>query len=233
MASLLNGLATGFSSEAKSLQTRMPKMACSNKKNNWMKFSFVGSVLLNARFRQISNFWNLILRRVNYNIFLEFSLKTMMLPLNLHIMLTKLRKYSTSNYKKILNYGRNYLPKLFCITEMDWSSSWMNCNEKKSFAKWEVMYNWVRSSTTLSFFLPRAGTFTLVNAARYLESITILLNSSWPLEPVQKLLTRLDGVYYTRSGLASAFNQVPLLEDAKKLTSFIVGGKQDIFKRGL
>ena len=45
------------------------------------------------------------------------------------------------------------------------------------------------------------------------------------------LLTRLDGVYY-RSDLASAYNQVPLSEDAKKLTSFVVGGKQYMFERG-
>ena len=46
------------------------------------------------------------------------------------------------------------------------------------------------------------------------------------------VLTRLDGVYYTTSDLASAYNQVPLSEDTKKLTSFVVGGKQYMFKRG-
>ena len=47
------------------------------------------------------------------------------------------------------------------------------------------------------------------------------------------LLTRLDGVYYTTSDLASAYNQVPHSEDTKKLTSLIVGGKQYMFERGL
>ena len=45
------------------------------------------------------------------------------------------------------------------------------------------------------------------------------------------LLTRLDGVYYTTSDLASAYNQVPLSEDTKKLTTFVVGGKQYMFER--
>ena len=45
------------------------------------------------------------------------------------------------------------------------------------------------------------------------------------------LLTRLDGVYCTTSDLASAFYQVPLTEDTKKLTSFVVGGKQNMFER--
>ena len=46
------------------------------------------------------------------------------------------------------------------------------------------------------------------------------------------VLTRLDCVYYTTSDLASAYNQVPLSKDTKKLTSFVVGGKQYMFKRG-
>ena len=46
------------------------------------------------------------------------------------------------------------------------------------------------------------------------------------------LLIRLDGVYYTTNDLASAYNQVPLSEDTKKLTSFVVGGKQYMFQRG-
>ena len=46
------------------------------------------------------------------------------------------------------------------------------------------------------------------------------------------LLTRLDGVYYTTSDLASAYNQLPISEDTKELTSFVVGGKHDMFERG-
>ena len=46
------------------------------------------------------------------------------------------------------------------------------------------------------------------------------------------ILTRLDGVYYTTSYLASAYNEVPLSEDTKKLTSFVFGGKQYMFERG-
>ena len=68
--------------------------------------------------------------------------------------------------------------------------------------------------------------------ARYLNSITDLSKYSWPLEPVQTLLTRFDGVYHTTSDLASAYNQVPLSEDTKKLTSFVVVGKQYMFERG-
>ena len=80
--------------------------------------------------------------------------------------------------------------------------------------------------------LPKGDTVKLVIDARYLNSITDLSNYSWPLEPAQMLLTRLDGVYYTTSDLASAYNQIPLSEDTMKLTSFVVGGKQYMFERG-
>ena len=46
------------------------------------------------------------------------------------------------------------------------------------------------------------------------------------------ILTRLDGVYYTTSDLASTYNQLALSEDTKKLTSFVVSGKQYMFERG-
>ena len=80
--------------------------------------------------------------------------------------------------------------------------------------------------------LLKGDTVKLVIDARYLNSITDLSNYSWPLEPVQILLNRLDGVYYTTSDLASAYNQVPLSDETKKLTSFVVGGKQYMFERG-
>ena len=86
--------------------------------------------------------------------------------------------------------------------------------------------------TNAIIILPKRDTVKLVIDARYLNSITDLLNYSCPLEPVQMLLTRLDGVYYTTSDLAPAYNQVPLSEDTKKLTNFFVGGKQYMFERG-
>ena len=61
--------------------------------------------------------------------------------------------------------------------------------------------------------------------ARYLNSITDTSNSSWPLEPLNVLMTRITGTIFTRSDLSSAYNQVPLTEDTQKVTSFIVGGR--------
>ena len=74
--------------------------------------------------------------------------------------------------------------------------------------------------------LPKADYVKLVIDARYLISITDLTNYSWPLEPVQMIMTRINGKYFTASDLSFAYHQVPLSEETQKLTSFIVGGKQ-------
>ena len=63
--------------------------------------------------------------------------------------------------------------------------------------------------------LPKRDTVKLVIEARYLNSITDLSNYSWPLKPIQTLLTKPDGVYYTRIDLASAYNQVLASENKK------------------
>ena len=87
------------------------------------------------------------------------------------------------------------------------------------------------SFTNPIIILPEGDTVKLVIDAQYVNSNPELSNYSWPLEPVQMLLTGLDAVYYTTSDLASAYNQVPLSEDTKELTSFVVGGKHYMFIR--
>ena len=47
--------------------------------------------------------------------------------------------------------------------------------------------------------LPKADHVKLVNDARYLKTITDLTNYSWPLEPVQMIMTRINGKYFTAS----------------------------------
>ena len=53
----------------------------------------------------------------------------------------------------------------------------------------------------------------LVIDARYLNSITETSNSSWTLEPLNALMTRISGNIFTSSDLSSAYNQLPLTED--------------------
>ena len=80
--------------------------------------------------------------------------------------------------------------------------------------------------------LPKVDYVKLVIDAIYLNSITDLTNYSWPLEPVQMIMTRINGKYFTASDLSCAYHQVPLSEETQKLSSFIVGGKQYIYQVG-
>ena len=68
--------------------------------------------------------------------------------------------------------------------------------------------------------LPKADYVKLVIDARNLNSIINLTNYSWPLEPVQMILTRINGKYLTASYLSCAYHQVPLSPETQTLTSF-------------
>ena len=46
--------------------------------------------------------------------------------------------------------------------------------------------------------LPEADYVKLAIDARYLNSITDLTNYPWPLEPVQMIMTRINGKYFTQ-----------------------------------
>ena len=80
--------------------------------------------------------------------------------------------------------------------------------------------------------MPKNDYVKLVIDARYLNSVTDLTNYSWPLEPVQMIMTRVNGKVFSVSDLSCAYHQVPLSPETQKLTSFIIGGKQYTYTRG-
>ena len=80
--------------------------------------------------------------------------------------------------------------------------------------------------------MPENDYVKLVNNACYLNSVTDLTNYSWPLEPVQMIMTRMNGKFFSVSDLSCAYHQVPLSYETQKLTSFIIGGRQHTFTRG-
>ena len=68
--------------------------------------------------------------------------------------------------------------------------------------------------------------------ARYLNSVTDLTIFSWPLEPVQMIMTRVNGKFFSVSGLSCAYHQVPLSFETQKLLNFIIGGRQYTVTQG-
>ena len=81
--------------------------------------------------------------------------------------------------------------------------------------------------------MPKNDYVKLMIDTRYLNSVTDLTNYSWPLEPVQMIMTRVNGKVFSVSDLSCAYHQVPLSPETQKLTNFIIGGKQYTYTRGL
>ena len=80
--------------------------------------------------------------------------------------------------------------------------------------------------------MPKNDYVKLVIDARYLNTVTHLTNCSWPLEPVQMIMTRVNGKLFSVSDLSCACHQVPFSYETQKLTSFIFGGRQYTFTGG-
>jgi hypothetical protein len=80
--------------------------------------------------------------------------------------------------------------------------------------------------------LPKGDTIKIVLDARYLNAMTDLTSYSWPLEPLNVLLTRINGKYFTTSDLSSAYMQVPLTKETQRLVSFVIGDTQYMYLKG-
>jgi hypothetical protein len=80
--------------------------------------------------------------------------------------------------------------------------------------------------------IPKGDVLKLVLDARYLNSQTDLTQYSWPLEPVNVLITKIRGKYFTISDMSCAYHQVPLTPETMKLVSFVIGDHQWMFLKG-
>ena len=80
--------------------------------------------------------------------------------------------------------------------------------------------------------MPKSDYVKLVIDARFLNSVTDLTNYSWPLEPVQMIMTRVNGKFLSIGDLYCACHQVPLSRETEKVRSFIIGGRQYTCTRG-
>ena len=80
--------------------------------------------------------------------------------------------------------------------------------------------------------MPKSDYVKLVKDARFLNSVTDLTNYPWSLEPVQMVMTRVNGNFFSVSDLSCAYHQVPLSPEIQKFTSFIIGRRQYTYTRG-
>ena len=80
--------------------------------------------------------------------------------------------------------------------------------------------------------MPKSDFVKLVIDARFLNSVTDLTNYSWPLEPLQMIMTRGNGKFFSVSDLPCAYHQVALSPETQKVTRFVIGGRQYTYTRG-
>ena len=71
----------------------------------------------------------------------------------------------------------------------------------------------------------------LVLDARYLNSLIDESKCNWSIDPIHVKLTKVNGQYYTAAAMNSAYNQMPLEDQSRQLTQFIIGSQQSEFNR--
>ena len=74
--------------------------------------------------------------------------------------------------------------------------------------------------------LAKGESLKLVLDARYLNSLIDESKCYWPIEPIQVILTKINGKYFTAADMNSAYNQMPLDEQSRHLTQFVIGNQQ-------
>ena len=75
--------------------------------------------------------------------------------------------------------------------------------------------------------MPKNDYVKLLIDARYLDSLTHLTNYSWHSEPVQTIMTKVNGMSFS----VSAYHQVPLSPETQKVIRLIIGGKHYTYTR--
>ena len=74
--------------------------------------------------------------------------------------------------------------------------------------------------------LAKGESLKIVLDARYLNSLNDESKCNWPIEPIQVILTKINGKYFTIADMNSAYNQMPLDEQSRRLTQFVIGNQQ-------
>ena len=83
----------------------------------------------------------------------------------------------------------------------------------------------------LVIILAKGESLKTVLDARYLNSLIDESKCHWPIEPIQVILRKINGQYFTTADMNSAYNQMPLDEQSRRLTQFVIVNQQYEFNR--
>ena len=79
--------------------------------------------------------------------------------------------------------------------------------------------------------LAKRQSLKIVLDARYHNSLNDESKCNGPIEPIQLILTEINGQYFTTADMYSAYNQILLDEQSRRLTHFLIGNQQYEFNR--
>ena len=80
--------------------------------------------------------------------------------------------------------------------------------------------------------LAEGESLKIVLDARHLNSLIEESKCNWPIEPIQVILTKINGKYYfTTADMNSAYNQMPLDKQSRGLMQFVIGNQHYEFNR--
>ena len=82
-----------------------------------------------------------------------------------------------------------------------------------------------------AIILAKGESLKTVLDARYLNSLIDESKCNWPFEPIQVILSKINSKYFTTAVINSAYNQMPLDEQSRRLTQFVIGNQQYEFNR--
>ena len=79
--------------------------------------------------------------------------------------------------------------------------------------------------------LAKGESINIVLDARYLNPLIDESKCNWAIEPMQVILTKINGKYFTTADMNSAYNHMPLDEQSRRLTQFVIGNQKYEFNR--
>ena len=79
--------------------------------------------------------------------------------------------------------------------------------------------------------LAKRESLNIVLDAKYVNSLIDDSKCNWPIEPIQVVLIKINVKYLTTADMNSAYNQMPLDEQSRRLTQFVIGNQEFEFDR--
>ena len=178
-------------------------------------FNFQHSQIAQEEFEQLADS---LLKNTKVYATSKFDVRKVNSPLNLPLPDEVFKKERAS---KVPIYLQDKLNQLLEILEQYEIISPVNKQEQP---KGNTFMNTV-------IVLAKRESLQIVLDSTYLNSLIDESKCNWPIEPLQKILTKINGKYSRTADMNSVYNQIPLDDQSRRLTQFVIGNQQNELNR--